>query len=207
MLGPWRNAQPLPEAVAPPIFPDHDTPRLARVSSPYLKKYRPLTDPEARANPEIGKVSERAVDLYINERKLHPIYPVGTLIPVRISGWDLLIVIQWHNNLNPAGHPGIEMWTPLSMFHVDLLLLGRWRVTFDTGWSWFYSFYGTQAAFYTDIKDRPEESGHGTWTVSDGSIKIVWQTSSEEWFLPMNTGGMRGQSRVGQGGLSAEKVW
>jgi hypothetical protein len=199
MSGPWRNGGPIPEAAAPPIFPEYPVPKLSPVTSPYLKAYRPLTTAEA-TNPGIQRLAIKVRDTYIR------IYPVGTLIPLTVSGTDYLAVFQWHTNRVPTGAPGVEIWVPRSGRHVDVILIGRWLVTFDTGWSWFYNFDGTKAAFFTDIKDPPELTGHGTWSADGRSVTIRWRTSSEAWFLPLKTDGTRGQSQVGQGGLSAKRV-
>jgi hypothetical protein len=85
-------------------------------------------------------------------------------------------------------------------------LLGRWRVTFDTGWSWDYTFLPGKAVIATDIKNPPEETWLGTWSFIGPSVKIRWRTSAEEWFLPLD-GAMwvRGRSLAGQGWVSAER--
>jgi hypothetical protein len=98
----------------------------------------------------------------------------------------------------------ILRWAPDVVAMKDLL--GRWLVTFDTGWSWYYTFYRGNSVSCTDIKNPPEIEDHGTWSREGDTLKILWRTSSEGWSLPVNPAAMRGQSRVGQGGLSAKKL-
>jgi hypothetical protein len=103
-----------------------------------------------------------------------------------------------------AQRDAILRWAPNVVTMKDLI--GRWQVTFDTGWSWFYTFFRGNRVYCTDIKNPPEIDAHGSWSCDDKTLQIRWRTSSEEWFLPINPTGQRGQSRVGQGGLGATKV-
>jgi hypothetical protein len=226
MKNPWGDREPLPDAVADPIIPEESIPKLTPVTSPYLKEYRIVTNQELRANPEIGKMAIKVRDMYVTNPKSDQKVTVGTLIPLAIQGQDFLAVIQWHTNHDPRGLPGVEIWAPRTGKHVAMIvkdLIGRWLVSFDTGWSWYYTFSQANVATWTDIKDPPELKGQGTWSLNDRSVKITWENSSEEWLRPLKTwtaisfftvggvcvtriGGQRGQSLVGDGGLSAEKL-
>jgi hypothetical protein len=148
-------------------------------------------------------------------------YPIGTQLPLTIGGNEYLFMFAWHKNdksdprtvTHPElllPHPGITVFVPDE--RVVHMLTGRWLVTFDTGWSWYYLFFPNRAVSYTDIKDPPEEPGHGRWCFSGRSIKIQWQNASEDWWLgkasqELDPRGQRGDSRVGQGALSATKVY
>jgi hypothetical protein len=200
MTDPWRGAQPLPEAAADPIVPDAPTPKPSRVNSPFLSAYQSLTDSERTS--DIDAIAKRIRDGYLMR------FPVGTFMPLTINGRDFLAVFQWHTNRVPSGAPGVEIMKPRSGMHTELIveaLRGRWLVTFDTGWSWFYTFLRGNRTFCTDIKDPPELEAHGSWSFDGRSVQIRWRTSSEEWFRPLLASGIRGRSLVGQGDLSAEK--
>jgi hypothetical protein len=202
----WRNGKPLPEATADPLFPLAEIPKppIGHPVNPLdVKGYRLLVQVPQKVGAKANEVKQNYID------NLKPPYAVGTWLPLAIDGKDYLFVFDWHKH-----KPSDPVPEPLKHWHrgitayeaIEEKLLGRWRVTFDTGWSWFYTFHKGHVAFSTDIKDPPEQSWHGAWSYVGKSIKIQWRTSTEEWFLPLDgPDGVRGQSLVGQGGLSAQR--
>jgi hypothetical protein len=78
MNSPWGKAGPLPEAVAPPIFPIRETPRKHRVKSPYLEDYRTIRVDnkghilEEFPSLEANRLAQKIVDNY-------GWFPIGTL--------------------------------------------------------------------------------------------------------------------------------
>jgi hypothetical protein len=166
-----------------------------------------LRDPEVPK--KVGARTAEVLSKYHPWRKDGSEYPVGTQIPLTIDGADYVFMFDWHRHAqNAPGDPRLKNWHwGITVFGPDVqTLAGRWLVTFDTGWSWYYTFQPGKVVSYTDIKDPPELSGDGTWAYVGKSVRVVWPESSEEWPLPLNPGGERGQSLVGQGGLSAQKV-
>jgi hypothetical protein len=152
-------------------------------------------------------------------------YPIGTIIPLRIlpdgryrhsTMNDYLFLFDWHYHppggpIQPWGwHPGITVFGPTKTTVKDFL--GRWFVEFDTGWSWYYTFKPNHIAVSTDIHDPPKRFWSGRWHFAGKSIKITWNAAGrEEWLLPLDSRGLtyrgqRGQSLIGQGELSAEKL-
>jgi hypothetical protein len=201
----WRNGSPLSEATADPIFPPEEIrkPPVGHPVNPHdVQGYRVLRHVPA----SVGALANQVKEDYIDHLK--PPYWVGTRLPVAVDNKDFLFVFDWHKheqweNVAEAlkhWHRGITAYEPM----LDKLL-GRWLVTFDTGWSWFYTFHAGRVAFCTDIKNPPEESWRGTWSYLGTSVKIHWRTSSEEWLLPLDAVFVRGQSLVGQGGLWAQR--
>jgi len=208
--------QPPPEATAPPIFPPRPLPPHQYVLGTlrtwpgygFLKDYGPpvLNAGEAK---ELNLAARRILNKY------YPRYPIGTILPVNIttilrrnvSFRDYLFIFDWHplDPKNPVWHPSISALAPDAL--AVLKLVGRWFVKFDTEWSWFYKFRNDGFVSATDVHDPPEQFWLGTWHFVGKSIKILWGgAGNEEWFLPLDPKGQRGQSLVGQGGLSAEKL-
>jgi hypothetical protein len=135
-------------------------------------------------------------------------YTIGTLLPVKVAGKDYLFLYDWHwhdpnGPIFPHGwHPGVTAFGPKTE-----KLLGTWRVTFDTGWSWNYTFAPDRYVVATDVNDPPQERWLGRWWFVGPVLRVGWLTSAEEWVLPLDAGKwVRGRSLVGQGGLAAERM-